>query len=307
MTIRQLEIFTAIVETGRFTTAAQKMYVAQPSVSQQIRLLEEELGERLFVRLKNRKVHLTEAGRLLHAHAEAILRQCQVARMEIAALTKEPTEQIRIGIGGHQLTSMLPPALSAFHGKYPKICVDVMNGTSPQIIELLKTNRLDLGIVNFPIQARELRAEVLFTEELVLVLRKANNAAMRRIVDAAQIAELPLILYDQSTSTRKRLDAFFRQFKITPRITFELSSVEGMKSMVRAGLGATIIPYSAVLLDSHDDLCVQRLRGKPLTRSVGAAMPNPSNMPLVMETMLLLIKQRFREIENLLSAVNRKK
>src|SRR5581483_9284635 len=111
MTLRQLEMFKAIVETGRFTGAAERLYVAQPSVSQQINLLEEELGARLFLRLKNRKLIVTEAGKILKEHADIILRQCQLVQMEISSLTAEPTGTIRIGIGGHQLTSMLPPAL----------------------------------------------------------------------------------------------------------------------------------------------------------------------------------------------------
>src|SRR5216684_6537807 len=90
MTIRQLEMFKAIVETGRFTGAAERLYVAQPSVSQQIKLLEDELGARLFLRLKNRKLIVTEAGRILKEQADVILRQCQFVQMEISSLTKDP-------------------------------------------------------------------------------------------------------------------------------------------------------------------------------------------------------------------------
>jgi LysR family nitrogen assimilation transcriptional regulator len=96
MTLRQLEVFSAIVETGRFTAAARKLYLAQPSVSQQIHALEEELGDRLFVRLKNRRVELTEAGKIFKEHSDLVLRQCELARMEVSALSREPSGQIRL-------------------------------------------------------------------------------------------------------------------------------------------------------------------------------------------------------------------
>lgn len=298
MTLRQLEIFKAIVDTGRFTAAAQRLYVAQPSVTQQIQLLEQELGEPLFIRQKNRKVEMTEAGIILNHHAELILRECQMARMEISALSREPVGQIRIGLGGHQLATMLLPVLSAFRKRFAKVSVDLVNGTTPHLLDLLKTNRLDLAVVNFPVEARELRNELLFNEELVVVVQSSDPLASRKSISPADISSLPLVLYDQSTSTRQRLDAFFRKEKIEPNVVFELSSVELMKKMVEMGLGATVIPASAVLADSsHDGLRALRIRGKPLTRGVGVSMPVLQRMPKVVEVLLQLIRERFEQIK----------
>jgi DNA-binding transcriptional LysR family regulator len=301
MTLRQLELFQAILETGRFTAAAQKLYVAQPSVSQQIRSLEDELGERLFLRGKNRNIQVTEAGRILKDHADSILRQCQKARMEISALSKDPVGEIRIGIGGHQLTSMLPAAINAFHKSFPKVRVDILNGTTPQLVEMLKANRLDLGVVNFPISAPELRTEVLFTEELVVVVRRPNPLSRKEYISVAELSALPLVLYDQSTSMRKRLDGFFQEMQVAPRVILELSSVETMKRMVEAGLGATIVPSSAMLgSENRKHLHALRIRDKPLTRDVGMAVPSVPRLPRVVDAMLDLIRQRFQEIRLLL-------
>ncbi|MFN7994317.1 MAG: LysR family transcriptional regulator [Bryobacteraceae bacterium] len=296
MTLRQLEMFKAIVETGRFTGAAERLYVAQPSVSQQINLLEAELGARLFLRLKNRKLIVTEAGRILKEHADIILRQCQLVQMEISSLTAEPTGTIRIGIGGHQLTSMLPPALVAFHEKFPKVCVDIVNGTTPQLLQMLKLNQLDLGVVNFPVEVRELRTALLFTEEMVVVIPRRHRLGKRRSIGPEEIAKLPMVLYDQSTSTRHRLDAFFREHNATLQVIFELSSVEAMKRMVEAGLGAAIIPSSA-LLGSKSQVQTLRIEGGPLTRSVGLAMPQQQRLPNVIEAVIGLLTERFHEIE----------
>lgn len=303
MTLRQLQIFSAIVETGRFTAAARKLYLAQPSVSQQIHALEDELGDRLFVRLKNRQVELTQAGKILKQHSDLVLRQCELARMEISALSREPSGQIRVGIGGHQLTSMLPPAVSAFHSVFPKVSVDIVNSTTPQIVELLRGNGLDLGVVNFPIQVPELRTRFLFTEELLVVVQAKHPLARKRMIESRDLAALPLVLYDHSTSTRRRLEEYFRSIEISPAVVVELSSVEAMKSMVAGGLGATIIPASA-MLDGAENRHLRglQIRGRPLTRSVGMAMRQLPQLPSVMDTMADFIRIRFDEIKARLPA-----
>ncbi len=307
MTVRQLEIFNAIIKTGRFRRAAEQLYLAQPSVSQQIQSLELELGERLFVRNKNQDLQLTEAGKILQDHAESILRQCERARMEIGSLSQEPVGTIRIGVGGHQLTSMLPPALIAFHAKFPKLCVDVVNSTTPQLIEMLGSNRLDLAIVNLPIQAPNLRTRTLFTEEMVVAVRRTDPLARKPSITPAELAKLPLVLYDQSTSTRKRLNQFFEDASLSPKIIFELNSVEAMKHMVAAGLGASIIPNSSLssAWERHP-LRGIRITGAPLMRELGAALPSLSRMPRVVEEVLQLIEKHFRDLAKIRPGAKRR-
>ncbi len=301
MTLRQLEIFMAIVNTGRFTTAAQKLFVAQPSVSGQIHALEQELGEELFVRLRNRKIHLTESGLILKDHAVHILHQVEMARMDIASFSHEPSGRIRLGFAGHQLTSMIPPAISAFHNRYPRICVDIVNGTTPQLVEALRTNRLDIAVLNLSSGARELDISVLLTESLVVVARKSDPLARRRTVEAKTLKDTPLVLYDQTTSMRQLIDAFFRRSGINPNIILELSSVEAMKRMVQAGLGVSIIPESALLgVADSDGLQALRIRGNPLTRQLGLAKPNTARMPAAVNEMISLITNRFVEIRAML-------
>ncbi len=297
MTLRQLEIFVSIVETGSFTRAAEKLRVAQPSISQQIQQLENELGEQLLFRMRNRKMFVTEAGKVVKKHADHILRQSQILRMEVASITQEPTGEVYIGIGGHQLTSMVAPALSQFHKKFPKIRVDIENATSPKIIDLLKSNNLDLGIVTLPIGDKELRTQVLFSEEMVVVVRKGSPLGNKRHILSADIGKLPLVLYDRNTRTRARVDEFFREAGIAPEVVLELSSVEAMEMMVEAGFGATIIPLSAVrALPYRDTLHPLRIRGRPLMREVGVAMSEFSRLPRVIDELLRFIQERFQAI-----------
>lgn len=296
MTLRQLELFVTIVETGSFTRAAEKLHVAQPSISMQIKQLEEELGERLIFRMRNRKMFLTEAGKVAKKHAEHILRQSDTLRMEVASLTRDPAGDMYIGIGGHQLTSIVAPVMGSFHTQFPRVRVHIANATTPQIIDLLKNNGLDVGIVTLPLGEKDLRTQVLFSEEMVVVVRKTDILARKSQIGVAEIGRLPLVLYDKKTSARARLDEFFQREGISPIIVLELSSVEAMEMMVEAGLGATIIPASAVkALPYRDTLQPLRIRGKPLTRDVGVAITSFPRLPKLTDELLRLVRKRFGE------------
>jgi DNA-binding transcriptional LysR family regulator len=279
------------------------LYLTQPSVSQQIKSLEEELGETLFVRSRARELQLTEAGRILREHADSVLRQCEMAIMEIGSLNRDPSGRVRIGVGGHQLTSMLPPALSALHARFPKVCFDIVNSTTPQLIEMVTSNRLDLAIVNLPIDAPGLRIKVLFTEEMVVAVRRSDPLARKKSISPAEIGRLSLVLYNHTTSTRKRLDRFFHEANLSPKTMFELSSVEAMKRMVEAGLGATIVPWSALAAPwERHELCGLRIQGSPLKRQVGTALPALSRMPRVIDEIVKLIEENLARVARPLPA-----
>lgn len=296
MTIRQLKLFLTIMETGSFTRAAEKLHVAQPSISSQIQQLEDELGERLIFRMRNRKMFLTEAGKVVKKHADHILRQLDTLRMEVASLTQDPAGEMYIGIGGHQLTSMMAPVLSSFHKKFPRVRVHITNATTPQIIDLLRSNGVDLGIVTLPISDKDLCTQVLFSEEMVVVVRKSDVLAQKAEIGVAEIGRLPLVLYDPKTRTRARLDEFFLREGISPTVVLELSSVEAMEMMVEVGFGATIIPASAVkALPYRDTLQPLRIRGRPLTRDVGVAITSIPRLPKLLDELLRLIHARFGE------------
>lgn len=293
MTLRQLEIFCAIVETGGFHAAAQKLYLAQPSISQHMHSLEEELGQQLLLRSRNRRLQTTEAGRLLGEHAERILRICQMARAEVAALAREPCGQVRIGMARHHLSSVLPPALATFHQRFPEMRVALVNGTTAQLLDYLRTDRLDLGLVNLPIKTKDLHSETLLTEELVLVVPKDSALTSRSSVEAQVIDTLPLAIYNQNTSIRSQLDAYFREAGITPRITFEASSVETMKDLVIAGLVASILPASVVVdAARRRKLHYLSLEGRPLYISVGLVTALHQQLPLVVDNLRGLIRQQ---------------
>jgi DNA-binding transcriptional LysR family regulator len=177
--------------------------------------------------------------------------------------------------------------------------MDIENATTPIILDLLKSNRLDLGIVTLPVSDRELKTQVLFSEEMVVVVKKNSPLARKRQITAADIGKLPLVLYDRAARTRALVDEFLRDAGVTPEVVVELSSVEAMEMMVEAGFGAAIIPYSAVrALPYRDTLHPLRIRARLLIRKVGVAMSEFSRIPRVVDELLQFIRERFQAIDS---------
>jgi len=297
VTLRQLEIFLAIGRSLSFSKAATMLHVAQPSVSQQIRQLEEELGARVFFRLRNHKIHLTEAGKVLKESAERILREAQTLRMKVSISAGEPSGEIRIGAdGGHQLTSRLLPALRQLHDQFPRAQIAILNGTTTELLERLKSNALDIGVVTFPIRVKGLRAELLFTEEMLVVVRKDHPLAVKRAIAPAELGKLRLVLYDRTVRIRPHLDEFFKRQGFRPEIAIQSSSVDAMLMMVGAGFGATILPATEILGSAYQEsLHPLRIRGSPLTRKMGVVIPDSPRFPSIVDETLRLMRQQFRE------------
>lgn len=297
VTVRQLEVFMTIAGSLSFSRAATMLHVAQPSVSQQIRQLEEELGARVFFRLRNHKIHLTEAGKVVKESAERILREAQTLQMKVSMSVGEPSGEIHIGIGGgHQLTSRFLPAWRQLRDQFPRVHVAILNGTTAEILERLKSNGVDIGIVTFPISAKGFRTESLFTEEMLVVVRNDHPLAVKRVIAPVELGKLRLVLYDRTALIRPRLDEFFRMQGFRPEIAIESSSVDAMQMMVAAGVGATILPATEILGSAYQkSLHALRIRGGPLTREIGVAIPDSPRFPSVVDEMLRVMRGQFSE------------
>jgi DNA-binding transcriptional LysR family regulator len=212
--------------------------------------------------------------------------------MEMSGLAKNPSGNIRVGIGGYQLTGLLAAAFLRYHKTFPNIRIDIVNETTPRILEQLKNNLLDVGVGTLLANVADLPTEILFEEELVVIVQKKSAFRKRLLITPAEVGQLGLVLYDKSTGTREYLDEFFRREKITPRIVVELSSAEAMLQLVKAGFGATIIPKSAAH-ETYECLRALRIKGKPLARQTCVVTTSFPRMPQVINTLVQLIRNCF--------------
>lgn len=295
MNLHQLNVFRAIVETGSFSKAAAELCIAQSAVSYHIKLLEAEVGDPLFLRVKTR-VYLTEAGKMLWKHVEKIFQAVEDAKRDILQRGQHQSGELHFGLGVSSLSDQLPGFLKHLKEICPRASFNVVMGSPPQILESILANKVDLGIVSLPVDSHDFATVPLFYEEeaMVVITHKESSLAGKTEISPQELVGLPLILYNKSTTTRSSLDQFFHDAKVTPFIFMEVDREETILSLVKSGLGATILPRCA--LGSHEEnhvLRFVRLRNAYLRREVGVALLKSATRPYLVEQAIRLCRQHF--------------
>jgi LysR family hydrogen peroxide-inducible transcriptional activator len=273
MELQQLRYFCAIADTGSFTRAAQQTHVSQPSLSQQIRKLEDELGARLFDRL-GRAVQLTELGRSFLPRARAILRDLEAARSDVVERKMSISGPVSVGVIPTIAPYFLPPILAAFSRKYPEVRVTVAEEITPQLLDRLRAGTMDVAIVALPLQARshDFQTFPLMVEKLYAVLPKHHALAKRRAVSLEELQDDPFLLLRDGHCFRETAVAACKRARLNPKIIFESGQFSSILSMVSAGLGVSIVPAMAV--EKRPGCRYVPLRDERAARTIGVVTLN---------------------------------
>jgi DNA-binding transcriptional LysR family regulator len=245
MEIRLLRTFKAVSEAGSFTHAASRVHLSQAAVSVHIRQLEEELGSPLFHRV-NKKLYLTEGGRALLSHAEAILRAHDEAKAELTSIGEPSHGRLHLGVASTAVTvHPLPEILSEIKRKYPLLDFLVIGETSERIIEQILAGSLDAGLVSLPVEETDVLTETLRSDKLVAVMSPQHRLARSRAITSEELSAEPLILGEHGGNTRRLIDLFFEKNGLEPKIVMELQRTEAILKMVELGFGLTILPQGS--------------------------------------------------------------
>jgi LysR family transcriptional activator of glutamate synthase operon len=289
MDLHQLRVFQAAVKAGGFTRASELLHLSQSTVSQHIKLLEEELGCPLFLRV-GKRVQVTEAGRVLLQYAETIFRDLKNAEMAVREMNALKRGTVRLGVGPTTLTYRLPHVLGDYSRRFPDIELIVLAGTTEFLLEALRSQHLDLAVVMRTAPQPGMAVTPLGREEMIIVINRDHPLARQRTVGPADLASLRFILYEKSTAMQNVIDRFFESLGVTPRIAMEVENNEAIKSLVRVGLWASIMPLCAVAQEPADGpLRVLRVRGKPLTRELQLVSAASEILPNAIRELAILL------------------
>jgi DNA-binding transcriptional LysR family regulator len=245
MELNQLRGFVTIVREGSFTRAADKLFLTQPSLSHQIKMLEAELGEQLLER-RGRRANLTEAGRIVLAQTEQILRCIEQIEQDLASLKGLHRGCIHIGASDTTCLYILPGVVQVFRSRFPGIEIHLTNRTSNEIVTLLKEGLIDFGIVTLPVSDPQVAVEPLMWLEDVAICRRDHPLATQNTVSPADLAHYPLLLLERGSTSRSLLDQRFAAAGIAPEV-IELGSIEVVKRYVAINLGISIVPKISVV------------------------------------------------------------
>lgn len=252
MDLRQLRYFVQIIESGSLAKASRVLYIAQPALSQQLARLEAEVGKPLLVR-SSKGVTPTENGTALHHHARFMLRQLDQA---ISIARQEPGTvhgMVSVGLAATTVCAVGVPFVRRIREKYPGIVLNVVEGMSGHLAQMMQLGQLDLCILFSRDAIPDLPSEPLVTEELFVMLPQDSElVAPRRVkLSVAETAQLPLILPTGIHGLRRRITAEFEQRNLAARVVAEIDSLSLLMACVRGGMGATIKPMAAALLEGQ--------------------------------------------------------
>ncbi len=247
MTIQQLTYFLATVEHGSFSAAARSLFLTQPSISEQVRQLEAELGVALFARA-GRELVLTEAGRRFRPEAERVLDDVERARDAVAEVRDLRGGTLGFGMFGTASAYLITDLATDFRRKYPEVRLRLVGLNSSEVADQVREGTLEAGLVVLPVDDAGLDLRVAQIEELVVVSHEESHLSAPVTIEA--LAETPLILYDAQYGAhdpmRRQLLDRAQRAGVTLRPVIEVEGIEAAVGLARRGLGDTIVPRSAI-------------------------------------------------------------
>ena len=278
MELHQLRYFCAVAESGSFSRAAEQSHVAQPSLSQQIIKLEEELGARLFDRL-GRSVRLTELGKIFLPRARAVLRELEAAKGDVVERKDFVGGPVTVGVIPTVGPYFLPRVLTSFSRKFPQVRFTVVEEITPVLLDRLRAGAIDVAILALPIRRHEFETTPLLTERLFAALPKNHRLAKRTALSLRDLRSEPFLLLRDGHCFRDTAVAACDRARLHPQVIFESGQFSSLLSMVGAGMGVSIVPEMAVERKSQcryvhiaDEQATRTigtvvLRGRSLTRA----------------------------------------
>lgn len=252
MLLRHIRYLQAVAEHQNFTRAAEALHVSQPTLSQQIRQLEDGLGAQLFDR-SGRTVRLTDAGEAYLRHARRALQDLDAGRRAIHDVRDLSRGTLRLAVTPTFTAYLIGPLLARFNERHPGIAVSLEETTQDRIEAALADDRLDIGIAFDEIRAPELDSEALFVETLSLVVGPAHRCATQTAaLPAREVAAESFVLLNGDFATRGYIDLYCSQQGIVPRVAIEVNSISAVVEIVRRGQLVTVLPDA--IAREHDGL-----------------------------------------------------
>lgn len=247
MTLTQLEYIVALDTHRHFVAASERCFVTQPTLSMQIQKLEEELGVKIFDRTKQ-PVIPTEIGEGIIAQARLVLREAQKVKQMIVDQKDALAGELRIGIIPTLAPYLLPPLYQYMRQKYPQLNLVIKETITEEVIQELKSNRLDCGIIVTPLKDSAIKENVLFYEELFVYVSKKNSLVDKKYVLANEIDPNKLWLLEEGHCFRSQILNLCELRKSSDfHFQYETGSIETLKRMVEKSDGFTILPELAVM------------------------------------------------------------
>lgn len=269
----KLQVFAQVAQAGSFSAAAAQLYITQPAVSQHIQDLEAALGARLFQRGR-RGVALTSEGELLLGYTQRVLHLIAEAEAAVTDVARLEGGRVALGATPGVSTYLMPHWLHDFGARYPKITASLQTATTPEVVALLLSNRLELGFLEGEIDAGaagRLEQRALCDVPQLIVVGSRHPLRGRERIEYGELGDQAFVMRQPGSQSRAWLDDVLRAQHVAPRVVAEFDNPEAIKRTVMNGTTIAVLPEYAVHADVRRGALHALATEAPLTRALSAA------------------------------------
>lgn len=288
-----LVVFITVADKRNFSRAAEELHMTQPSVSQQIQLLEKHLGTKLLIRT-NKFVQLTKAGEIVYLHAKEITGLYKRMSTLVKDLMNEPNGLLKIGASYTFGEYVLPHILAKLKNSYIDVIPSVQIGNTRDIAQAVISHQIDVGIVEGEVFHQNLHIKTVSTDEMYIVAGSNNHLSSYKEVTDKQLEQETWIVREKGSGTREATEKLFQNLQIWPSKLVEFGSTQLIKEAVEAGLGITYLSELTVkkerLLDTIQLLNVE---GTPIKRNFSVITESVQLQTKSMEVFINLMEEYF--------------
>jgi len=261
-----LRLFSEVARLGSLVAASRVLHLTPSALSHGLKSLEAQLGCRLFERA-GKKLLLNQAGEQLWSQIQAPLAALDAAEESLKRLGKWGQTRLRIGAAASACQHIVPGIIRELKKTSPNVQLQVESGDTPQMLNLLQQNRIDLALAVAPENDGRLEIRPVFKDELLFTFARSHRWASAHVVTREDLRTQPLILYQRSSLTAQLVDRYFRDLDIVPSAIMEVANIEAIKELVKLNLGVAVLaPWTVDKELARGSLCMRPLGSKPLRR-----------------------------------------
>ncbi len=293
MNLAWLQTFNIIVEKRSLTKTARALHLTQPAVSKQLRGLEQYYGTPLFYRT-TRELELTEAGKIVYEYSKSALKMIQKSRDDVQLLMGTIKGELLVGASTIPGEYILPRILGLFQEIHPQVKVKLEISDSKEVVRKVLEGEIELGITGVLIENQRLQQELLYEDELVVVVPRGHRFAGRKIISLKEFLEEPIIAREPGSGTRTVIENKLAACSISPatlRIKLELGSTEAVLNAVAAGLGISLVSLLAARPRAQaGEISYPRIADFPLKRGLYFISQKHREHGVLFKTLLSFLK-----------------
>jgi DNA-binding transcriptional LysR family regulator len=294
VSVRQLRSFVAVAKLRSFTRAAATLHVSQPTLTVQIKRLEEALRLKLFDRTP-RSVELTRIGRELLPSLERTLRDLDTVLADTNDIAAERRGVVRIAALPSFAAGVLPDAIKAFRVDHPGVSFELKDVIASRVLAAVRAEDVDLGFTGGETSFPDIETVFATRDEMMVVYPKGHSIGTAAKVTAQVLAGYPLILMHQETSVRAVTDAAFNKAALLVSPASEATYMMTAIGMVKAGIGIAILPASAGEVHAEPTLRSRRINDKNFSRPVALIKKAERTLPPLSQSFVKLLIERLRK------------